>query len=113
MVVFQSDGDFWINRQSLSRYLSSSRGSGEGGSAGGVEGGEGNRAGWMEGGSSVVGDESGKKSAGWRGETGEGDVTQRGLIGEEGVASEGEAEAAGTDECHSSSGRDETGNGIG
>lgn len=49
-----------------------------------------------EGGSSLFGEESGKKSVGWTGETGEGDATQTGLIGD--GDSEGEAGAAGAGE---------------
>lgn len=52
-----------------------------------MDGGEGNRVGWMEGGeggSCFVGEESGKNTAGWTGETGEGEegVREAGLVGE-------------------------------
>jgi len=49
-----------------------------------VEGGEGKRVGWMEEGEDgpcFVGEESGKNTAGWMGETGEGDACS---VGEEG-----------------------------
>lgn len=52
-----------------------------------MEGGEGNRVGWMEdgeGGACFVGDESGNKMMGWKGETGEGD----GLLGDGGEGHE-------------------------
>lgn len=76
--------------QIFSISSSAGRGQGDRGQTGeggevdlrGVEGGEGNRVGWMEGdeGSHFVGDECGKNTTGWIGETGEGEAC---FVGEE------------------------------